>query len=394
MATVLLVVILLTIKVALCAAETVEKGFFTDPTSCVNGFRLHGNSTGLVECLHQWTQPAGFYELEDEWRTAQPNVAERDAIENVVSMMLLWSLLPLENNTVRGSYCQSLERLMLGLDQPWNRHLQALNDTLSLAIVGDRHSCVAVLYESSIQGGFYKRGWFHLLIRLPMGRRTRLHVTAPHPIHEYPTSLEAGYFFGEFSRNIWSVLVPNHHRNVLFKRSDCIPSSNLTDPTHSTVEFTSLLSMFIWQTTAAVSSKGKLAHLQLHGHGERGACQYNTAFLSTGHSGRWLDQESWYRSRVTKNTAFRRFFAALQVGAPTFWNVSNPNSSTCKLLGATNVLGRLVNSLSVEDVCIIGANVSRLSGQFIHIEQDSLARNPPSWPVWRKVLAIFFSTSG
>ena len=56
--------------------------------------------------------------------------------------------------------------------------------------------------------------------------------------------------------------------------------------------------------------------------------------------------------------------------------------SKCSLTATKNIIGRLINGVPEDRVCIESATAEGASGSFVHIEQDVESRKKEAWNVW------------
>lgn len=70
-----------------------------------------------------------------------------------------------------------------------------------------------------------------------------------------------------------------------------------------------------------------------------------------------------------------------------------PSDSPCTLTATKNVVGRYINGVLESKVCKEPAKSLTTQGHFVHIEQDSIARDEPSHVLWTTALMDTFETT-
>ncbi|KAJ7259791.1 hypothetical protein C8J57DRAFT_491371 [Mycena rebaudengoi] len=344
----------------------------------------------LVACFDTYTVPDGHY-TGDTYNAAQPNPQQLAGWTELVS-----SLVSVDGN------CTSVVVPA------------SLSDIYSVSLFADPTGpeyCVAS--ESTTVDGFYAKGWG--LVVVPSTRAAVLrtiHLSAPHPAFDLFTPEQAGALFK--STGAKSLLVAGRSRNAFREPTDCIiPTSNSTvyfktDPAHDVEQpfFSAAKTMREWQLANGGCPPQSCAFIQMHGKAAS-TCPTDTMFLSTGlgmsystriftpHSpmnlGNSTTSVAWYRDSVDR--PIKRLKKELMSAFP-MWNISLPSDSSCSLTATENVFGRLINGIAEVGVCALGSNARLATGQFIHIEQAAISRQPEAYASWTTaILAAFASSS-
>ncbi|KAJ7210312.1 hypothetical protein C8J57DRAFT_1401105 [Mycena rebaudengoi] len=327
----------------------------------------------LIACFDAYTVPDGHY-TEDTYNAAQPNPQQLAGWTELVS-----SLISVDGN------CASVVVPA------------SLSGIYSVSLFADPTGpeyCIAS--ESTTVDGFYAKGWG--LVVVPSTRAAVLrtiHLSAPHPAFDLFTPEQAGALFK--STGAKSLLVAGRSRNAFRKPTDCItPTSNSTvyfrtDPAHDVKQpfFTAAKTVREWQLANGGCPPQSCAFIQMHGKAAS-TCPTDTIFLSSG-LGNSPTSVAWYTDSTDR--PIKRLKRELMSAFP-MWHISLPSDSSCSLTATENVFGRLINRIAEVDVCAGGSNARLATGQFIHIEQATISRQPEAYASWTTaILAAFASSS-
>lgn len=153
------------------------------------------------------------------------------------------------------------------------------------------------------------------------------------------------------------------HRGSDTAQSTCQTSSLRADAGHNTEP---LLEPAVAEILAFYSSNGKQwTALQFHGMSDA-SCDGVDVHLTYG-----------LTTTPLANDKIHTLKANLLWYNPA-WKVTVPEDQpACSLNGVTNVQGRLLNNVSLTNVCTTSAMTA--SKRFIHIEQKDLMRDPQNW---------------
>lgn len=206
------------------------------------------------------------------------------------------------------------------------------------------------------------RAWGTFIVNNQATRE--LSIQAPHPIYDIATETQAMAVFKGV--NARSFLLAGSHRDANPARSTCQPTSGEgeADAGHndSSLFFIATQALFEYY-----NANGKAwTAIQFHGMGTS-SCPGVDAFITYGFAippkpgDKILDLRANIAKRDPK------------------WVITVPGDSpVCNLTGGTNVEGRLLNNVSADQVCTIGATA--YTGKFIHIEQKTNLRAAiPDW---------------
>ena len=75
------------------------------------------------------------------------------------------------------------------------------------------------------------------------------------------------------------------------------------------------------------------------------------------------------------------------------WKTNLPSDSNCPLTATKNVVGRHVNGIQGHHVCSKGATSRTATGEFVHVEQASLARNQRYYDRWSRAMIDTFDAT-
>ncbi|KIM37757.1 hypothetical protein M413DRAFT_448272 [Hebeloma cylindrosporum] len=252
-----------------------------------------------------------------------------------------------------------------------------------------------VLYETSTQCGTYLKGWGFMVVPAFRGAVSRsVHVSAPHPGYDLGTVEQAASVFETTGSK--SLLVPGRTRTAFLESSDCIvPVSSkqdyyMTDPAHNDLEpfFDASVSIYDWQQEQGGCPSSTCAFVQFHGKGPS-TCASDDVFLSSG-IGNSPASKTWYSDPTDR--PIKRFQQNLQHAFPS-WNINLPSDSNCPLTATKNVVGRHLNGIQVHNVCSKGATSRMATGEFVHAEQASLARDTRFYDGWSQAMIDTFDAT-
>ena len=178
------------------------------PSLCLSSSSTLGE---LVTCFEYFTVPPNHYNT-TTYLAAQPTSQERDDWRILITTFL--------DFLSAYAYCTSA----------------IIPDSLKQFYAIERFHDTCVLYEASVEGGVYTKGWGFMIV--PLGRtlvsRT-VHFSAPHPVHEPGTVQQAAFLFQ--STGSQSLFVAGRHRDAFsdFTKCNGPQKYNETDPTHNDV---------------------------------------------------------------------------------------------------------------------------------------------------------------
>ena len=118
-----------------------------------------------------------------------------------------------------------------------------------------------------------------------------------------------------------------------------------------------------------------------------GVPQSSFAHSLTGNS---TASKAWY-SNLTDRPV-KRLQQNLQHAFPS-WKVNLPSESNCPLTATKNVVGRHINGIPGHHVCSKGATNRTVTGEFVHAEQASLARDQRYYDRWSRAMMDTFDAT-
>jgi len=185
-----------------------------------------------------------------------------------------------------------------------------------------------------------------------------LSIAIPHPIYDLDTRVQGIEVFRAVGAR--SFLMAGTHRNASPAASACQPSYQESDAAHNADL------MFLAATRALVGhyGTGRWHQIQFHGLGSS-ACPDTDVFVSHGE----------HRVAVPAGDIAHTLREQLLARHPV-WRVSL-DGGTCDYDGGSNVAGRLIGGVSLDEVCTVDP-AARVE-TFIHIEQKSGFRDPADW---------------
>lgn len=98
---------------------------------------------------------------------------------------------------------------------------------------------------------------------------------------------------------------------------------------------------------------------------------------------------SWYTDIL--DSPVRRVKSQFEIAFGPAWEISLPSDNSCVLTATQNVCGRLLNGVSESSVCSLSSSTA--SGEFIHIEQNSAAREDSNYSRWNAALNAAFAST-
>ena len=177
----------------------------TSPTSCLSSSSTLGE---LVTCFEYFTVRPNHYN-KTTYEAAQPTSQQRHDWRILIMIFLS-----------AHEHCTSM----------------LIPDSFKQLYAIERFYDMCVLYETSIKGGVYTKGWGFMIVPLWCTSVSRtVHFSAPHPVHEPGTVQQAASLFQ--STGSQSLFVAGRHRNVFLKFTNCIGPKKYyeTDPMHNDV---------------------------------------------------------------------------------------------------------------------------------------------------------------
>ncbi|KAF7293867.1 hypothetical protein HMN09_01182800 [Mycena chlorophos] len=342
---------------------------------------LHNSSTleTLVACFDNYTVPYDFYTAET-YAEAQPLADQLHDWTTLIDSVL----------SVDGS-CSSIPI------PPSIAEIYSLSLFSDTSGPGAQYCVLSELYSLD---GAYARGWGLFVVpATAQGVQRDVHLAAPHPQYDLFTPEQAGALFKAVGAR--SLLIAGRQRTAYALPSDCVvPTSNITvyyktDPAHDTDEpfFPASLAIHAWQEThGGGCPAASCAFIQLHGK-SASTCPTDTAFLSAG-LGRDPASREWYTSPTSQpvkrlKPALIDAFASVNSS----FTFSLPSDSSCSLVATDNVFGRFLNGVPAADVCTQSASAERAKGEFVHVEQAIVLREPGGegiYEAWAQALKEAF----
>ncbi|TRM69818.1 hypothetical protein BD626DRAFT_475395 [Schizophyllum amplum] len=364
------------------------------PSDCLTASTF----SALAACYADFTVPADFYDA-TTYAAAQPTAEEATAFRAAVMRML---------DVSSGSGNCFGSTLPPALEGIYGVH--SFTDSESGGVY-------CVLAETHAKGT-YARGWGFMAVPdtslsplaqmssqthqslmpsspQPSSPSLGIHLSAPHPIFDGDTDLQAATLFAKTRSR--SLFIAGRDRRAYKAPTDCVSRKSsavyyATDPAHSVTEPFHLAQVAIkdWQDAHGGCPHATCAYIQLHGKAST-SCSQDTAFISSG-LGRDDDALNWY-SDYSRNLPARRLQATLADAFPS-WNVSLPTDSGCTLLATKTVFGRYVNGVPAWALCDTDATVNGATGEFIHVEQAIESRREDAYEMWGTALRETFAGPG
>ena len=100
--------------------------------------------------------------------------------------------------------------------------------------------------------------------------------------------------------------------------------------------------------------------------------------------------KAWYSNPTDRPV--KRLQQNLQHAFPS-WKVNLPSESNCTLTATKNVVGRHVNGIPEHHVCSKRATSRTATGEFVHAEQASLARDQRYYDRWSRAMMDTFDAT-
>ncbi|KAF8723779.1 hypothetical protein AX14_008682 [Amanita brunnescens Koide BX004] len=324
----------------------------------------------------------------DEYTSIQPTHSQRIAWRNVVTSLLNIAVDDADGNSDCSSVRETIPDVLQGIYT-----VEEVDNGRFCALV----EVGTVRREDREE---FAKGWGIFVV--PTKRAvngvtgTTLHLSAPHPIYDQHTAGQAAHVFEQTGAK--SLYIPGRSRRSFLEQTDCIVDSETkywkTDPAHDKGEmmFDTYRAIVDWQKDLR-GGGGYLdtscAYVQFHGKGKR-TCRTEQIFLSAG-LGRDPKSRSWYTEPSHGHLPIHRLFVSLKKHFPSL-SVTIPASphSTCHLTATKNIVGRLINGVPEDRVCMESATAEGASGFFVHIEQDIKSRKKEAWSTWVEVFLDAF----
>ncbi|CAA7263970.1 unnamed protein product [Cyclocybe aegerita] len=331
------------------------------PSMC---FQTSNTVESLATCFDKFTVPWAYYDL-PTYNLAQPSDRQRQDWRKAV-----YALLSVDGN------CSDLRVLLP----------ESIQSFYTMASFQD----FCVLYEKIAPGGVYSKGWGFMIVPATQAGVSRaVHFSAPHPQYDLGTVEQAASLFR--STGSRSLLVAGRTRTAFLDPSDCTaPTSGSqvyykTDPAHNNLEpfFDASIVIYDWQRIHGGCPSSSCAFIQMHGKGTS-TCSNDTVFLSSGLGNSYA---SWYTDSTDR--PIKRLQHNLRLAFP-LWNVSLPSESDCLLTATRNVVGRRINGINPQHVCSVAADSDGATGEWVHIEQATIARIGDSFEGWSQAITHSF----
>ncbi|KAK2462435.1 hypothetical protein APHAL10511_005532 [Amanita phalloides] len=318
----------------------------------------------------------------ETYTSTQPTASQRLAWRTVVTSLL--------NMAVNDNQDCSSNR---------NAIPDALKGIYTITQVDNGHFCALVEAGTVLREGRreYAKGWGIFVVPAQGQsdeRGQQIHLSAPHPVFDLYTAEEATHVFGRTGAK--SLFVPGRSRRAFDQETECIVSTGRTkywktDTAHDKGEmmFETYKAIIDWQNDSSGGGGASCAYIQFHGKTKE-TCRREQVFLSAG-LGRDAASLSWYTDPAHAHFPIHLLSTHLQSCFPSL-NVTTPASptSSCSLTATKNVVGRLINGVSEDRVCMDSATIESATGLFVHIEQDVELRKSASWDMWVEVLLDVF----
>jgi len=244
-----------------------------------------------------------------------------------------------------------------------------------------------------MHGEVYEKGWgLFITPAKPASSIRRLHFSAPHPVADQRTAVQAAAVFKRTDSK--SLLIEGRHRHALSIVSagaSCFVSCqgseyDRTDGAHDIREpfHLAMIAIHSWQTGHGGCPLDKCSYLQWHGKGVT-TCPKDNVFLSSG-----FVRSSCYDPL---SLPVNRIKTHLNLQFPLGNHATPADDTTCDLTATDNIFGRYVNGVRpVASACTMPATPCGGAdfGQFVHIEQDSASRDAINWERWANVISGAF----
>lgn len=336
----------------------------------------------LIDCFDDFTVPHGYYNA-TTYAAAQPQPTERSAwIEAVASL--------LDVNGVHFT-CEDASSTLL----PPN----PLASVYAISWFSDRETNdeFCILHEtSSVEArgaSAYAKGWGLVVVPAVRAAEQRdLHFAAPHAKWDLGTPQQAAALFkATYSR---SLLIAGRVRSAYLAPTECALSSKSiawkTDPARDIEQpfFNASVTIYRSQMKRGCDAR-TCAFIQLHGKGSS-TCAGDHIFLSSG-LGASAGSLAWYSDSTPRPVKTLKQ-ALLSLSAFPSWTIALPvdDPSCTALMATTNIFGRYINGVRIEDVCIVPATVRSATGMFIHVEQAPISRGASVFINWTRALEKAF----
>jgi hypothetical protein len=238
----------------------------------------------------------------------------------------------------------------------------ALEGIYSVTTFIDRNTgasyCVAMEDLDADGDGDVDRGWGTVVVNNEPLRE--LVIGSPHPIADISTQDQAIAVFKAIDARAFVLAGAHRHANSV--PSTCQSSMELADAAHNAAN---MYFATVQEVISFYDARGApFWLLEFHGMAETTCGGHVYLTHGVAHAPAVED------SIVQLKANLLRHHPGWIVGVP-------GDSPSCKFNATTNVSGRLMNGVSVENVCTVAA--SGYSGRFIHIEQDPGYRKANDW---------------
>ncbi|PFH48785.1 hypothetical protein AMATHDRAFT_149106 [Amanita thiersii Skay4041] len=330
----------------------------------------------IISCHLKYVIRMASY-TKESYSAAQPTKEQRHAWSTAVS-----SLLQVDSNNT----CASVSAALPG----------ALKDIYAIFELTEPSGRTFCVFAENVaeHNTKYDKGWGILVVPSTRSAVSRhVHVSAPHPIHDFDTEKQAAEVFRGIGAK--SLFIPGRDRRAFLEVTPCVPSMIRskhfkTDPAYDKNEtfFDTYRQIIHWQNQNGGCPSPSCAYVQFHGR-NASTCRENQVFISTG-LGEDPPSLEWYTNNETYPV--KRIKSQLAAAFPS-WNVALPSDSACNLVATTNIGGRLINGVNESDICTEEASAEHTLGQFVHVEQSSMSRSPDYYEAWVQVFLASFETS-
>eukprot|EP01080_Neovahlkampfia_damariscottae_P005383 gene5383-9190_t len=199
-----------------------------------------------------------------------------------------------------------------------------------------------------------KQQWGTFIVKMNHEDKKFVHFQCPHPITDGYVLEQSFRVFKKVIKSK-SLLISGTMRNVsLSEKNDCQKYLKY-DKAHN--------DEFLFQKTTEMISKDDIL-FQFHGMAET-TCKEDV-FISNGF-------KYWNKTEISIGDKNMLKLTSISRSISKDWNIQNSKTSECRLVGASNVQGRLHNGVNPKKVC--KENPKLPFGNFIHIEQKIKARD-------------------
>uniref|UniRef100_A0A7I4YZU5 Conserved plasma membrane protein n=1 Tax=Haemonchus contortus TaxID=6289 RepID=A0A7I4YZU5_HAECO len=301
----------------------------------------------------------------EEWEKSLPTPEEREDMRKLLSYVYRLDVFENLNGEVLKNYPHLMEYLNITVLQG--------------------HYCV--IHELIPKGPLlFPRMWGYTVIASKSFARRLVHHSAVHYDSDGPVCAQAAALFENTQSRTLAIAGASRYAVKGNHPSECQQKFQLADAAHNN------RTMFHWVSTVlkdladeemkAVGKDNGHFFIQWHGMAQT-SCMASDVFLSAGiHNG------SIYETDIP----VRRLAASFNRLAEQEMKASTPREDPdCRLTATTNVFGRYINGVLLENVCNTSAEEKNVIGRFAHVEQKAAGRAYIS--LWTSVIEDAFPVS-